>query len=290
MKEVSSEGRRRNTRYLNIGCGEKYHHDWVNIDLASKSPLVLEHNILNGLPFADNEFEVLYHSQVLEHLPRGKAEFFMRECFRVLVPSGILRVVVPDLENMAREYLKHLERCKGMCSPLDEANYDWIMLELYDQAVRNESGGDMARYLQRREIINEEYVLGRIGYVGRAIRSRYLGRSSSAVASGTSVNDVWTRARRRLGRLLRNAKGRLSPVSKESEIGSFRLSGEIHQWMYDEFSLARLLKTAGFVKCERLSPFDSGIPEWAKYGLDVYDGMAFDPTSLFMEARKPERG
>ncbi len=46
---------------------------------------------------------------MLEHLPRLQAELFLREGHRVLAQGGILRLVLPDLEQKARDYLKALE-------------------------------------------------------------------------------------------------------------------------------------------------------------------------------------
>ena len=89
--------------YLNVGCGNKYHKQWINVDMASNYPHVKAHNLLKGLPFSDNQFDVIYHSQVLEHFPKDKAADFIRECFRALKPGGILRVVVPDLGQFAGE-------------------------------------------------------------------------------------------------------------------------------------------------------------------------------------------
>lgn len=92
--------------YLNVGCGGKFHKDWVNVDMTSNSKDVIVANLLKGIPFPDNSFDVVYHSQVLEHFPKEKARDFIKECFRVLKPDGIIRVVVPDLENIVNEYKK----------------------------------------------------------------------------------------------------------------------------------------------------------------------------------------
>ncbi len=135
--------------YLNAGCGNKFHPDWHNVDMTSDSPDVLAANLLNGIPFPDNRFDVVYHSQVLEHFPKEKAGGFLKECYRVLKPNGIIRVVVPDLENIVNEYSKLLKENIEHSGELSAANYDWIMLELYDQTVRNYSGGQMAEYLQQ---------------------------------------------------------------------------------------------------------------------------------------------
>jgi len=61
------------------------------------------------IPLADGCCAAVYHSHVLEHFPRDEAPGFLSECYRLLRTGGILRVVVPDLETIARLYLQNLE-------------------------------------------------------------------------------------------------------------------------------------------------------------------------------------
>lgn len=71
-------------------------------------------------------------------------------------------------------------------------------------------------------------------------------------------------------------------------IGRFRLDGEVHQWMYDRFSLARLLQEAGFIDPTICTASDSQIPDWSSFHLDtIPDGTIIKPDLLFIEARKP---
>lgn len=73
---------------------------------------------------------------------------------------------------------------------------------------------------------------------------------------------------------------------KALSIGQFRLGGEIHQWMYDRYSLSELLKRHGF-KSPKVCKFnESGIIDWNSFGLDAVDGKVRKPDSLFMEAVK----
>ncbi len=64
---------------------------------------------------------------------------FIGECYRILKPNGIIRVAVPDLEAIAKEYLHALENAKSGTLE-DIQNYDWILLELYDQVIRSRPG------------------------------------------------------------------------------------------------------------------------------------------------------
>jgi hypothetical protein len=72
------------------------------------------------------------------------------------------------------------------------------------------------------------------------------------------------------------------------QIGKFRSQGEIHQWMYDRYSLARLLEQSGFSDAAQKTAFDSAIDNWKEFFLDAGpDGTVHKPDSLFMEAHKP---
>jgi predicted SAM-dependent methyltransferase len=283
-------------KYLNAGCGTKFHTDWVNIDINSSSPHVRSFNFLNGLPYENNYFDVVYHSQVLEHFPKDKAPHFLSECFRVLKPNGVIRIVVPDLENIAREYIKHLEANISSPTPETVANYDWIMLEMYDQTVRNHSGGQMAEFLKLPNLPNKEYIIHRIGYVAKDLipsvkcsHSPALYAGHTPKSPGLNYGILIGRLKNKLVRIFNifRADGLREPIASEnSRIGSFRLSGEVHMWMYDRFSLGRLLREVGFDDIKVLDPHRSAIPNWSKYELDVRDGAVFDPSSLFIEARK----
>src|SRR6266576_6947071 len=95
---------------LNLGCGTRFHPEWTNIDVGYVNPHVQIHDVRKGLPFLDDTFDVVYHSHLLEHLPRESALPFSQECYRVLKRGGIIRVAVPDLERIARLYLQTLAK------------------------------------------------------------------------------------------------------------------------------------------------------------------------------------
>jgi hypothetical protein len=50
---------------------------------------------------------------MLEHLSRQDAEVFLRETHRVLMPGGVVRLAVPDLERKTRNYLKRVELARA---------------------------------------------------------------------------------------------------------------------------------------------------------------------------------
>lgn len=181
-------------------------------------------DLRRGIPFADETFDVVYHSHVLEHLDREDAPGFLGECRRVLKRGGTIRIVVPDLEQLARRYVDIVGRMPGGAGA-DE--HESAVDEIFDQMVR---------------------------------------------------------------RIPRVRAGRPRPVQwlESVFVGDTGRSGEQHRWMYDRFSLARLLEASGLEAVARREAGTSAIEGWAAFGLDTEpDGSPYKPFSLYLEARRP---
>jgi predicted SAM-dependent methyltransferase len=276
-------------KYLNLGCGRRFHRDWTNIDFAPSSPYVQAYDLRQGVPFPDNTFDVVYHSHLLEHFPKQGALSLLQECYRVLKPLGIIRVAVPDLERIARLYLQALEKALQGDSEW-QSHYEWMMLELYDQAVRDHPGGAMLQYFGRDPIPNKAFVYERIGGEARHIIQALQTRQSQNGRQRLRIRDLIFRARH-LPHFVRawSIKRLLCGEDRKAlQIGQFRSQGEIHQWMYDRYSLARLLERAGFHNPVQRTAFESAIGNWVQFHLDTEpDGATYKPDSLYMEASKP---
>lgn len=277
-------------RCLNLGCGRRTHPDWENVDYTASAPGVRAYNLRNGIPYADSSFDVVYHSHLLEHFSKQSAPAFLRECYRVLKPGGTIRIAVPDLERIARAYLEALDNA-SQGRPGWAANYDWMVLEIYDQAVRERLGGACYDFYRQEPIPNWDFVYHRVGAEAHAALAAVRAQTDPPPKGWFRIASKWNFILWNFRSVLRNKLAKIA-LNKEDyqalQLGRFRRQGEIHQWMYDSYSLARLLREVGFANPQPCAATQSRIPNWPAYCLDNEpDGSTYKPDSLFMEAIKP---
>lgn len=117
-----------NTHYVQYGCGWSAPPQWVNFDASltlkwERLPLVGRYtknsqrfpvnvrfgDIVQGLPVEDASCAGVYASHVLEHLALESFHKALSNTHRILRPGGIFRLIVPDLEFHARQYVASLD-------------------------------------------------------------------------------------------------------------------------------------------------------------------------------------
>jgi len=264
-------------KYLNLGCGERFHAAWANLDLRPADASVQAWDLQADLPFPEESFDLVYHSHVLEHFSKGDGLRLLERCRRVLRRGGTIRVVVPDLERIVQLYLSSLEKCVAGNQQAAEP-YDWAMLEMYDQTVREGSGGEMLACIQKANASQLAFAKERLG--AELERMRSAKGAGERKHGGPSLGET---LRRKALRLIAG-RGGISAYDQ----GMFRRSGELHKWMYDRYSLGKALKAAGFSDTKQCGAAESRIAEWTSFHLDTEpDGSTYKPDSLFMEATRP---
>ena len=256
---------------LNLGCGHRRHPEWMNFDLAPAGPDVRQLNIHKGLPLGEQSADAIYHSHVLEHFSPAQAIHFLHECFRVLKSGGILRVVVPDLEQSARDYIMALDRLRRGEGSMIEPR--WLIVEMIDQIARTRPGGQF-NVMVREFPELDGFVIPRLGAFGPKL--------VDLLRDPDSIPE-------RVTRKIRWIDKHLPPWLADVICAAIlRRRGEKHLWMYDEFSLTELLRGCGFVQICRVSPETSAIVGWKRYQLDAEpDGTPWKGVSLYLEARRP---
>ena len=273
-----------NRTCVNIACGNSYVDGWHNFDYAPLSPAVVKANLLGRLPLSDASVDVLYSSHFLEHIPRKRVREFLSECFRVLKPGAQIRLVLPDLEEICREYLRQRETG-------EHSKADFVVLELIDQCVRSVSGGELGEFYNHVGSSNKEgdiadYIAIRTGeeVIRKSVAIPMLrwSRVLGALRQPGRVTGVMERFYCRL------VSGLLPSAFREQNV-SFTHVGERHAWIYDFYELSKLLEQAGFISILKLSFNQSGIEGFPLSTLDVnaVDHPRKGLESMYVEARKP---
>ena len=107
--DVASVLRRRKTRRLLLGCGQRPDPDCINVDLDpdAKADLYLDASDLGAIP--DGSLDEIRSYHLFEHFTRAEARRALREWFRVLRPGGVVILELPNLEACARELGRHFD-------------------------------------------------------------------------------------------------------------------------------------------------------------------------------------
>lgn len=271
-------------KLVNVGCGTMFHPAWINLDVVPLAPEVRAYDVRRGLPFADATVDMVYHSHVLEHLEPSAAEAFLGECFRVLRPGGVLRVVVPDLEQLARAYVALLDSV----APVNPLVHEWLRLELFDQFGRDRSGGRVGDFVRTLAPAQLDLVRAR---VGAELDALVAAQRAPARSVGARVRSAgWRGVVRRAHHVVVRGLVRLfggAAMARALEVGMFRASGEVHRAAYDRFALTRLLGEMGFADVRVVTAAESRLAGFVEFGLDGRDGGVRKPDSLFVEATRP---
>jgi predicted SAM-dependent methyltransferase len=95
--------------YLNLGSGPRglVSPHWINVD---GYPDVNVHHLVDlsrPLPLEDGTIDGIFSEHVQEHFSLEDGIEMLRECHRILVPGGWLRLITPDAERIMRTYLEH---------------------------------------------------------------------------------------------------------------------------------------------------------------------------------------
>ena len=174
--------------------------------------------------------------------------------------------------------------CEVRCQDQEAAEqYDWAMLEMYDQTVREGTGGEMLAYIQTANESQLSFAKERLGTELERMRHEKSAGATRARERNKRGASLAETLRRKAFRLIAGREGIFA-----YDQGMFRRSGELHKWMYDRYSLGKALKAAGFTDAKQCGAAESRIAEWASFHLDTEpDGRTYKPDSLFMEATRP---
>lgn len=92
---------------LHLGCGSKHIDRFINIDARQLEGVDMVDDIISLASYENNSINLIYASHVLEHTGRHEYISVLKRWFDILEPNGILRLAVPDFEQIVAYYSKH---------------------------------------------------------------------------------------------------------------------------------------------------------------------------------------
>lgn len=95
---------------INFGSGPYPMAGWINVDLDPAYKPEVVANLGRPLPFATGVADFIHSEDFIAQLDPLPLEGFLRECRRILKPTGAMRLLTPDLARLARMYLEQPER------------------------------------------------------------------------------------------------------------------------------------------------------------------------------------
>jgi predicted SAM-dependent methyltransferase len=136
--EVARYVRTHSVRLLNIGAQTNRPRGWLNIDLfPTFGAVYLDASNMSALQTAS--FDAVLCEHMIEHVPKPVGERICRECYRILKPGGVLRIVTPDIERMCRLVLapgaedhRYLELIRSYLRRSDLSNHAAVNLMFRD--------------------------------------------------------------------------------------------------------------------------------------------------------------
>lgn len=114
---------------VHLGAGDHRLNGWTNVDLQPNVADVLA-DFTSPLPFRTGSVDLLHSEDLLEHLDGEAGKRLLADCYRVLRPGGVMRLLTPDLRALIdRVYQqrepRHLAWCdthlsaRGPCEALN---------------------------------------------------------------------------------------------------------------------------------------------------------------------------
>lgn len=157
------------------------------------------------------------------------------------------------------------------------------MIELFDQMIRTKMGGEMLEFINEvgksDDLELKRFLKDRCGENifdnGKAYKIPFKDKLSLDKVKNKILNTYLKCVRL------------LIPQSLRDEIFINTSIGERHKWMYDKYSLSRILYMLGFRNIEILDYKTSNIPNFNHYLLDMNeDGTPYKGSSLYIECIK----
>lgn len=101
--KVLNKKRAESLKKINIGCGTDIREDYINVDHRAIDGVDVVADVLD-LPFPPNSLDEVFASHVAEHFIEKDLKAIIKYWFSLLSEGGVIRLIVPNIEEMAKRY------------------------------------------------------------------------------------------------------------------------------------------------------------------------------------------
>ena len=267
-------------KYLNLACGSIVVNsdEWINCDFSPLNNQIKQVNLLEELPFQSNSFDLIYSSHFIEHISFDNLKSFLSECNRILKKNGTIRLVLPDFENIVKEYISNLNNERIIFSQFN-------IVELIDQCTRKVSGGQLSLWRSKASDNYElsDYIKKRTG-LSSIQKSDQVGKLTFSRIKRITPKKLYNK----IELVIYFKLMQLFPKWVKSNHISFVMTGEQHLWMHDFNSITNFLEKSGFGLVQKLDAHTSNTQNFPLYPLDLTEDKVPNKgdSSMYIEAQK----
>lgn len=132
---------------INLGSGPKIVQGLINIDFFTTSGIDYGADLRRPLKIADDTVDGIFCEHTMEHLTYDETGRLLRECFRIMKPGAVIRIILPDISL----FLKHY------CAKDDPWFKRWERLIFLDSPDAERAKRRLATPMQAISFVTQEY-------------------------------------------------------------------------------------------------------------------------------------
>jgi SAM-dependent methyltransferase len=138
-----------------LGLHERQYQiaNFIGLALQPAHDREMRHNLTDPLPFGDASIAKVQAQDVLEHVPFDKAAFVLDEIYRVLRPSGVFRLSVPDYRSPVQKRRSIYDARGRVIGDLMMGATSYLDAATGEARVRFGEDGDAHLWFPRYELI-----------------------------------------------------------------------------------------------------------------------------------------
>lgn len=151
---------------LHLGCGRIVLDGWKNYDIEKHRGVIVQ-DLTKKLPHKNETVDFIFSEHFIEHISRQDAIKLLRDCYRVLKPNGVIRLITPDLQVLLDDYAAgridrwaEIWRPISPCTMVNQGMRDWGHQFVYDlpelRLLMNEAGFSKVKSCQYKTSEHQE--------------------------------------------------------------------------------------------------------------------------------------